>query len=227
MWPRLSIVIASASVLPPAPAHQSATRISGRAPTSAATSWLPSSWISTSPAVNAAPGGDRPPPLDAQAPGRQRRRLASIPSFASAACASSRVGLQQVDPQIERRLALHGGQLGPKRLRRSGPGAGQQPVRHVQPHRVVHRRDDRACPPCNAASGAASSGTSRSGANRPPEIGLRDPLQRPAFQQQRGRHQQPGRYRAPPRSSHQASRRRVRSTRQVRSPTARRSPEPM
>ena len=42
-----------ASVLPPAPAHASATRPPGGGATSSATSWLPSSITSNSPSLNA------------------------------------------------------------------------------------------------------------------------------------------------------------------------------
>ena len=55
IWPRLFIRIAIASVLPPAPAHQSATRIPARASATRAISWLPSSWISTAPDWKAGP----------------------------------------------------------------------------------------------------------------------------------------------------------------------------
>ena len=127
------MVIASASVLPPAPAQKSATRMPGRASTSAATSWLPSSWISTSPARNAAPvvtwrrpsmrrpQGDSGVGVGVQALGRERGpRLVAR-------------GLQQVDAQIERR----GFQ---QRTKFGGRDAGQQPVRDFQPHGVGHRR---------------------------------------------------------------------------------------
>ena len=50
--PLLCISMASASDLPPAPAHASTTILPGRAPQASAMSWLPSSWISKRPSRN-------------------------------------------------------------------------------------------------------------------------------------------------------------------------------
>ncbi len=111
--------MASASVLPPAPAQKSTTRIPGSASTSSATSWLPSSWISTSPSWNVLPGVTGRRPGDAQAPGATAAsaRLPRLRRPAPRAPLARR--LQQVDAQVERRRVRPGPPFPPPVRRRS------------------------------------------------------------------------------------------------------------
>ena len=170
IWPRFSIVIASASVLPPAPAHQSATRMPGRASISAATSWLPSSWISTRPCWNVRPAGHRPAPRRSAAP-RARAASASpaTPSAASDARACLARRLQQIDAQVERRRLAPAPPVRRRAMRRSGPPAtaAASPALPAAPHRAC--RDGRACgPPAGAArrARAVQRGRRRTGRRR-------------------------------------------------------------
>ena len=81
----------SSSVLPPAPAQKSTTMSLRRGATSTPTSWLPSSCTSIAPVDDPRMRRQRRPPVDANAVRRVGRRdVASRPSAASAASASSR-----------------------------------------------------------------------------------------------------------------------------------------
>ena len=77
IWPRPSMSAASASVLPPAPAHRSTTRMPGAAPQPRQMSWLPSSWTSTRPARQASPSSTREPSGRRRPSGDQRVGAAS------------------------------------------------------------------------------------------------------------------------------------------------------
>ena len=106
IWPWLSIMAASASVLPPAPAHRSITCSPAFAPPSSAASCEPSSWISISPfryAGSAWTAGlfASGPDHDAQAPRRPARLLRRI--FAERFGRLRALALQRVDAQVERR----------------------------------------------------------------------------------------------------------------------------
>ena len=160
----------------------SATRVPGRASTSAATSWLPSSWISTRPARNAAPVVTwRRPSI------RRPHGECGVGAAVHAFGGERGTGLlarrlQQVDPQIERRRFQQRAQFG-------RVDARQQPVRHLQPHRVGHRRMvERAAlePPQRRLL------RRRQRRRREPAAGeARPPGVAAAVQQQRRRHQQP------------------------------------
>ncbi len=74
----------------------------GAAPTIRATSWLPSSWISTRPDWNAGPSVTGRRPSMRRPQGENGVGFASQPSAASAALRLVAVAFQQVDPQIQR-----------------------------------------------------------------------------------------------------------------------------
>ena len=78
--PSPAISAASASVLPPAPAHRSTTSIPGAASQPRQISWLPSSWTSTRPSRQA--GSPRPGSLPAGA-GRAARAASARPPAAA------------------------------------------------------------------------------------------------------------------------------------------------
>ena len=101
--PRFFISAASARVLPPAPAQKSTTRMPGRASASSAASCEPSSCTSTSPSLKRGGAGERRAVLEPQAERRPRGRLGLDALGGERAARGVAVGLQQVDPQIDRR----------------------------------------------------------------------------------------------------------------------------
>ena len=154
-WPRFCMVIASASVLPPAPAQQVGDA-HARPGIDQGGDELAAFVLDLDQAgAEGRPGGDLAAALDAQAPRRSSGvGVASRPSAASAARASSRVAFS--------RLTRRSSGAGSSRARSSlGLDARHQPVRHFQPDRVGHGRmveraalADGAAPPAPTAPAA-------------------------------------------------------------------------
>ena len=144
------------------PAHRSATRMPGRASTRAATSWLPSSWISTRPERNAAPVVTWRRPSMRRPQGESGVGVASRPSAASAARASSRVAFSR----LTRRSSGAGSSRAPVLLERRGRGSSQSGTSSRTASGIDGWSSVR---PSSRRSAACSDGASGAGANGPGE----------------------------------------------------------
>ena len=159
---------ASAKVLPPAPAQKSTTRMPGRASASSAAICEPSSCTSTRPSLNAArpPSGTRS--REPQAERRQRGRLGGDALGGERAARRLAVGLQQVDPQIDRRRRVERRHLAFQPLAEDPFEIGLEPFRQIVRDRPRHLGVAQACGRRDRARAVPRPGSARAGRKRSP-----------------------------------------------------------
>ena len=183
--PLPSIIAASASVLPPAPAQRSITCSPGLAAVNSAASCEPSSCTSTAPLMKSSSAWM--PGLRASAPSSMRRPTGDHGVGLAPRCASEAehlvaLGLQRIDAQIERRAARHRGGLGhaivaehlseiadraiPDSRRRPAP-ARRRAVREVSASRSASVSGAGAKRPPSHSAAIASTSSSRSSLSMP------------------------------------------------------------
>jgi hypothetical protein len=131
--------------LPPAPAQKSTTVSPRRAPTTSASSWLPSSWTSTMPLSTASPFCSEGLPSTRRPSGECGVGTATTPSTASLLDRLRAIGLQRVDAQVERRAGVVRFDPAPELVAEPSLQRLGKPRRQVVAERLGQRTDvDRA-----------------------------------------------------------------------------------